>query len=114
MTIITEAEFRERVAEDLSIMIEYGYRKPWAVMGPGRSGAVASVYVSHFLKVPFIPFGTALEPDDRRWLLIVDTARNSGRTLRRAARKYEHLDTGLMWFYNEPPRVRFWYEDWEE
>ena len=28
-----------------------------AVVGPGRSGAVASVYASHILGIPFIPYG---------------------------------------------------------
>jgi hypothetical protein len=80
------------------------------VTGPGRSGAIAAVYASHILTVPFIPFGhydLPLSP-----ILIVDTARFSGKTLRRAERKYEHLNPVVRWVYEEPPRVRFWYEHW--
>lgn len=81
--------------------------------GPGRSGAIASVYVSHFLKVPFVPYGTKL-PDGKIGLMIVDTAINSGRTMRKAVRKYDKHMPMIQWFYDEPPRVRFWYERWED
>lgn len=80
-----------------------------AVTGPGRSGAIASVYTSHILGVPFIPYGTPC-PDHLRPLLIVDTAKKSGETLRKAERKYANGDCITIWCYNEPPRVRFWYE----
>lgn len=88
MTIITETEFRQRVADHLQWMLDYREWKPCAVTGPGRSGAIASVYASHFLKIPFIPYGTVL-PKDKFGLLIVDTAMNSGRTLRKAVKKYD-------------------------
>ena len=53
-----------------------------------RSGAVAAVYASHMLHVPFIPYGQK-HPQHLGRLLIVDTARESGATLRKAERKYE-------------------------
>lgn len=114
MTIVTEEEFRIRVVQTLGWMIhsEYEAWKPWAVTGPGRSGAIASVYVSHFLQIPFIPFGVSL-PENKQHLMIVDTAMNSGRTIRRALKKYEKHRPTPRWFYKEPPRVRFWYETWE-
>lgn len=81
-----------------------------SVTGPGRSGAIASVYASHLLGVPFIPFGAPCPPQLRP-LLVVDTAEQSGRTLRKAVRRYEtDGDVRGIAIYSEPPRVRFWYE----
>ena len=102
--IISEPEFRERLREVL-----YPLRKSVrSVTGPGRSGAVAAVYASHFLGVPYLnpafyPRSSLLHP-----VLVVDTAINTGRTLRQLGRtmRSEHL----VAFYHEPPRVRFWYE----
>lgn len=79
-----------------------------AVTGPGRSGAIASVYASHMLGIPFLPYGTPC-PEHLRPLLILDTARKSGATLRRAARKYGEPCI-LVHVFDEPPRVRLWYE----
>ena len=79
-----------------------------AVTGPGRSGAVAGVYASHLMGIPFIPFGQPC-PDKLRPLLIVDTARKSGRTLRKAERRYGGACV-VAWVFDEPPRIRFWYE----
>lgn len=116
MTIITEAQFKKKVAEMLAWMLELegGVWRPYFVTGPGRSGAIASVYASHFLKVPFVPFGVML-PGDKRGVMIVDTAMNSGRTMRRALKKYDRYLPTMMWFYNEKEqgRVKFWYENWE-
>ena len=78
-----------------------------AVTGPGRSGAIAAVHASHRLGIPFIPFGnkTPIRP-----LLIVDTAVESGHTMRKAYRKYGGKDVELRAAFHEPPRVKFWYE----
>ena len=80
-----------------------------AVVGPGRSGAVASVYASHILGIPFLPYGVPCPPHLRP-LLIVDTARKSGATLRKAEREYGDGECVTVWCFDEPPRVRFWYE----
>jgi hypothetical protein len=77
------------------------------VTGPGRSGAVAAVYASHILGVPFLPAGTQ-PPANLPRLLIIDTATESGRTLRKMSRKYP--DAQVIAVYHEPPRVAFWYE----
>lgn len=77
------------------------------VTGPGRSGAVAAVYASHILGVPFLPCGAAIPPNLSR-LLIVDTATASGKTLRKMQRKYPAAQAIAI--FNEPPRVAFWYE----
>lgn len=104
MRIIGEDEFRARMAELLSGILE----PVGSVTGPGRSGAVAAVYASHMLGVPFIPYGNPAPPLGR--LLIVDTARESGRTLRKAERRYSAADPLVVVAFEEPPRVAFWYE----
>lgn len=80
-----------------------------SVTGPGRSGAVAAVYASHILKIPFIPFG-ANPPIGLGPLLIIDTATQSGKTLRKAAQKYKNFENFTLAIFSEPPRVRFYYE----
>ena len=47
MRIVSEAEFRGAIRLRLLGV------KALAVVGPGRSGAVASVYASHILGIPF-------------------------------------------------------------
>lgn len=104
MTTITESQFSERLR---SMLVG---AKVGAVTGPGRSGAVASVYASHLLSVPFIPYGQK-HPQHLGRLLIVDTARQSGATLRKAERKYAGTSPLVVVAYEEPPRVHFWYEE---
>lgn len=58
------------------------------VTGPGRSGAVASVYASHYLGIPFKPHKAGNYESDNS-VLIVDTVEYTGRTLRKAAAWYE-------------------------
>jgi hypothetical protein len=105
MIRIEEAEFREKFYDLLSSedFSEFG-----VVTGPGRSGAIASVYASHFLRIPFLPYGQE-SPDIGR-LLIVDTATDSGRTLRKALEKYRTALPKTIAAFHEPPRVIFWYE----
>jgi adenine/guanine phosphoribosyltransferase-like PRPP-binding protein len=101
MTIVSEAEFSLAIRERLQ-----GVRCD-CVMGPGRSGAIAAVYASHILGVPFLPYNTPL-PSKLTMLLIVDTARQSGNTLRKMLGKYPGAQALAV--FTEPPRVRFWYE----
>lgn len=84
------------------------------ITGPGRSGAIASAYASYILHRPFIPYGSPI-PSKFKRLLIIDTARYSGNTLRSAMAKYAYVEkvVGLA-VYEEPPRVRFWYEEQED
>lgn len=102
MRIVSEAEFSGAIRLRLLGV------QARAVVGPGRSGAVASVYASHILGIPFIPYGTEC-PEHLRPLLIVDTARKSGATLRKAERRYGG-DCVVVHVFDEPPRLRFWYE----
>lgn len=101
--VVSEAEFAAAIRLKL-LGVEAK-----AVVGPGRSGAVASVYASHILGIPFIPYGMRC-PEHLRPLLIVDTARKSGATLRKAERQYGDGECVTVWCFDEPPRVRFWYE----
>jgi len=100
---ISERRFKATFLKKLPTHHNYDF-----VTGPGRSGAVAGVYASHYLSIPFIPYGQ--KPKGK--FLIVDTATNSGRTLRKASRKYNNAD--CIYAFKEPPRVRFWYETIKE
>lgn len=108
MELVTESMFRARLRE---VLDADQYDLFWAngVTGPGRSGAVAAVYFSHQLGIPFLPYGLPC-PDALRPLLIVDTAKQSGATLRKAAAKYSDGLTITKYLFDEPPRVMFWYE----
>lgn len=110
MRIVAEAEFAARLREYLSLLADYGIG---CVTGPGRSGAVAAVYTSHVLRVPFIPYGQNA-PTHLGRLLIIDTASLTGKTIRKAARKYESATPITLVLYDEKPtfdgRVAFWYE----
>lgn len=106
MRIVSEPEFQARL-EELAATLptsELG-----SVTGPGRSGAIAAVYASHLLGVPFIPYGSRC-PLHLGRLLIIDTARESGATLRKAERRYADARAVVLACFEEPPRVAFWYE----
>lgn len=110
MKIISETEFDTALR---AMLAANDYEAVGCVTGPGRSGAVAAVYASHILKVPFIPYGQKA-PTTLGRLLIVDTAQQSGKTLRKAARKYETATPLVSFVYDEADpacgRVIFWYE----
>lgn len=104
---VSEEAFRERVDKTLG---QHALDDVGCVTGPGRSGAVDAVYVSHKLRVPFIPYG-AKAPTHLGALLIADTAQQSGATIRKAVRRYQKTArVKSLVFFDEPPRVRFWYE----
>lgn len=110
--IIEEAEFAAAIRKLLKE--EHRGRMFGAVTGPGRSGAIASVYASHILGIPFVPYK---QKSPSYPLLIIDTAEATGATLRKAKRWYQREGGGLkdhhvttLSVFNEPPRVRFWYE----
>lgn len=106
MLIISEKDFRERLISTLS---DSYFSQFDSVTGPGRSGAVASVYASHLLGIPFLPFNA--EAPNLKRLLIIDTAQQTGKTLRKAGSRYQKFDPHLLALYHEPPRVIFWYEE---
>ena len=104
--VISEEEFRDALKTALATSGAISLCE--SVTGPGRSGAIASVYASHALGIPFLPYGQK-GPGPT---LLIDTARASGATLRKAVRRYESMGV-TVWplaVFNEPPRVKFWYE----
>jgi len=109
MRIIVEEEFRERLRNLFFGPFAASWDDVGSVTGPGRSGAVAAVYASHMLSIPFIPYGSTV-PKHLGRLLIIDTAEESGATMRKAMRRYEECDPRPLVAYKEPPRVAFWYE----
>lgn len=104
--VIPEPHFHQQLRAKLAVAPAAS--SAGCVTGPGRSGAIAAVYASHILGIPFVPFG---QPGPGP-VLVVDTAQQSGQTMRRAIRRYERLglDAAGVVAFNEPPRVRFWYE----
>lgn len=105
MRIISEPEFAARIRQ----LLADTRPNVGSVTGPGRSGAIAAVYASHILGVPFIPYGSKV-PMHLGSLLIIDTAMESGATLRKAERRYAEASPVVLACYEEPPRVAFWYE----
>ena len=83
------------------------------VTGPGRSGAIAAVYASHYLGVPFKPHKAGNYERDES-VLIVDTVEYTGRTLRRAAKWYQrhNLEPTVAFAVKETKGHYFkmWYE----
>jgi hypothetical protein len=102
--VVSESEFRERLRD---VLAHARADDIGAVTGPGRSGAIAAVYASHLLHVPFIPQGRDC-PAKLGRMLVIDTARLTGATLRKAARQYDN--PLVLVCFEEPPRVAFWYE----
>lgn len=106
MRVVSETEFYARMKE---VLDGGDFDDAGCVTGPGRSGSLAAVYVSHYLHIPFIPYGQEA-PANLGRILVVDTARESGATMRKAMRKYAGANPLEAVFYEEPPRVVFWYE----
>lgn len=104
--MVDPSEFATRLSQ---VLDQLPIDQIGSVTGPGRSGAIASVYASHALGVPFVPYGSTV-PVHLGRLLIIDTAQQSGRTLRKAERKYDHAAPLAVACFHEPPRVKFWYE----
>lgn len=113
MKIITEAEFFAKLKTLLDEwwgdMGRIHKTKPIrSVMGPGRSGAIASVYASHYLGAIWLPAAMRIVPRVLRPVLVIDTASQSGASLRKLASRVK-AEYQLALF-TEPPRVKFWYE----
>lgn len=80
MEVVSEAQFAHSLSEALVGIAS----RAKSVTGLGRSGAIASVYTSHKLG---IPYGEAC-PEALQPILVINTAELSGRTLRKAMRRY--------------------------
>lgn len=106
--IVTEEQFRA----DLQAKLLSLKGSVKSVIGSGRSGAIASVYASHFLKIPWLPPTTVREiPEHLKPVLVIDTAVKTGATLRKLANKVQGSFVSVA-IYNEPPLLKFWYEFW--
>src|SRR3990167_7737575 len=120
MKIVTEPEFFARLKEKLDSIVsppspidplEHRSVMIRSVMGPGRSGAIASVYASHYLGAIWLPAMMRVVPQVLRPVLVIDAATMSGASLRKLANRVK-AEFQLALF-EEPPRVRFWYEESE-
>lgn len=101
--LITEEQFR------IQLRLCVADVKAGAVTGPGRSGAIAAVYASYLLGIPFVPFGHHFPGP----LLLLDTVSQTGKTLRRATAKLVRLGNTVTVrsVYSQQERLRFWYEN---
>lgn len=102
---ITEPEFAARIRDEAAWLAHAGYR--W-ITGPGRSGSIAAVYMSHAAGIPHVPYGSpgpAGTPG-----IVIDTATLTGATLRKAGRRYPTGKTIALYDERETGRIIFWYE----
>ncbi len=102
---ISEKEFSDRLVAVSGVNCE-------CVVGVGRSGAVAAVYASHALHIPFMPTIESI-PSHMSEVLLIDTAQLTGKTMRKAQRKLERNGkkvTPVTLFYEEKTHHIFWYE----
>ena len=83
------------------------------VTGAGRSGAVASVYASHYLGIPFKPHKAGSYVTDNS-VLIVDTVEYTGKTLRKAKKWYQKkgliAETAFAIKEHKGHYYKMWYE----
>ena len=101
--VIQEDGFQQRLRKTLSPLLG----QFTCVTGPGRSGAICAVYASYFLRIPYMPMGCNTAPKAK--VLVVDTVERTGRTLRKAARRYPDC-TAISVFGKQEDRHHFWYE----
>lgn len=111
-TVVTHDQFEQRLVEVLQPL--HGLFV--AVTGPGRSGALAAVYASHYLKIPYVvPKNTAMLERSLGKLLIIDTALYTGKTLRRLSNWYSNrgIANEYRFLFQETRGnlLKFFYED---
>ena len=108
---VSEEEFRENL---YVVLDQFQYGQFEFVTGPGRSGAVASVYASHYLGIPFIPHKAGVYSRLTSGL-IVDTARYTGGTLRKSANWHRNrglsVETAFVYAEDKGHYFKFWYEE---
>ena len=101
--MIQEEEFQQQLRKVLLPLLG-GFT---CVTGPGRSGAICAVYASYFLCIPFMPMGANTAPNAK--VLVIDTVEKTGRTLRKAGRRYPGSRVVSV-FGTQEERHHFWYE----
>lgn len=111
---MTEEEWRTVF---LSKLDKEAYGDYTFVTGAGRSGAVAAVYASHHLGIPYIPHKAGNYLSGGR-VLVVDTVEYTGKTLRKAQKWYAKrgLQTQAIFGVKETRGHYFkmWYEKWNQ
>lgn len=109
---MSEEEWRLKFYAELDKVKDIAARFDF-VTGPGRSGAVAAVYASHYLSIPYKPHKAGNYEVDN-WALIVDTVEYTGRTLRQAGNWYrkQGLSTQTVFAIKETKGhyYKMWYE----
>lgn len=105
---ISEPEFRDAlwIALDAVSPKKYDF-----IIGPGRSGAIAAAYASHMHGIPFAAWDSNIPAASR--VLIIDTAAQTGKTIRKAYRRYTRLGHKVksVAVYSCPKtHFVFWYE----
>lgn len=105
MRTITESEFQDRLREALSDHEVHFAR--W-VTGPGRSGAIAAVYASYFLNIPYVQFGYAARPEGAPLVIDITECRKN---FRDADRLYGHLSPIKIALFEIKPYQSFWFKD---
>lgn len=107
---INEHVFRDYFYQELDTL---KFKEFDFVTGPGRSGAIASVYASHYLSIPFIPHKTG-SYGHYRSCLIVDTVVYTGKTLKKSANWHmkQGLNVTTLWGMTEHRGhyYKMWYE----
>lgn len=104
---LSEEEFRR------SFLPKLEGTKADFVTGPGRSGAVASVYASHYLGIPYKPHKCGnYTPGET--VLIVDTVRYTGGTLRKAFKWYAKRGLNPVVIYGLDEDRGHYYKLWYE
>lgn len=107
---LTEQAFRVHFYEALDRVDKNSFD---FVTGPGRSGAVASVYASHYLGLPFIPH-KAGDYITFESVLVVDTVEYTGRTLRKASKWYQKRGLSVKTVFGFKEHRGHYYKLWYE
>lgn len=103
--MVSETNFKQRMIEKMKTFNLSQYK---FVTGPGRSGAIASVYVSHYYNLTFINYKSNISDEFKSKVLVVDTAEKTGRTVRKAAKIYNN--EYVTFFNGAELHHIFWYE----
>lgn len=107
---MSESEWREKFFLALDQVDTTGIS---FVTGPGRSGAVASVYASHYLGLNFKPHKAGNYDKDTK-VLIVDTVEYTGKTLRKAEAWYKKRGLEVVVVFAVKETRGHYYKMWYE
>lgn len=103
--MITEPEFVTQLRETLADPV---YATVASVTGPGRSGAMASIYASQLLDIEYVPCGR--EPRTGGPILLIDVADTTMYGLNKLAKRYKDYDQVLCLVFEVEKSVPMWFE----